>query len=415
MNTEQLNHQFVSQILKDIEQGRNPSASDMLQTSMNLLMMAERGLHLQEHPHDKGNGYFKRKLGTPMGELSLNVPRDRDGDFRSTLLPAPYERDYAGRDELIKSLLSAAYSPNQIQQTLEQLNLSYNPRQLDTIKEEYHQLFLKWQMRELPSDVVSLFIDAYHAQALIADKVCKVVVYAVLGVDFSGHKSLYGIYLYQGHETKAFWLQTLNQLIERGIKAPLFVVSDDFSGLKEAVATLFPVAYHQLCFIHMQRNVRRNMGKDDATSFNQALTALRLVPDKAQACTQFKTLCDAYKNQYPSFMKALIDNTDHYFTFLELPTAVRKYFYTTNAIESFNSLLEKIRQRAGGFFQSEDFLKVNVFLCVRSLEQRKWAKGMPMLKAHLYSVRQLFARKYQRLPDESKIISTLQIQTEYAQ
>jgi len=83
----------------------------------------------------------------------------------------------------------------------------------------------------------------------------KTALYVIISLDFEGRKDLAGLYLYDGSECKAYWLQTLNQLIERGIKCPLLIVSDDFAGLKNAISTLFPDALHQLCLIHMQRNV----------------------------------------------------------------------------------------------------------------------------------------------------------------
>jgi transposase-like protein len=397
---EHLANHLAKNILDEIQSGNKVSPTQILQTSMNLLMQAERQLHLEQNPEDKGNGFFERKLGTPMGELSLSVPRDRDGDFRPAILPPLYQRDYEEREALLESLLINGYSPQQIQKTLKALNLHYNPEEIDSLKKHYHQLFEQWQQRELPSDVMGLFIDAYHAEALLNDKVRKVVIYVVIGIDFTGHKSLYGLYIYAGNESKAFWLQTMNQLIQRGAKNPLFIVSDDFSGLKEAINTLYPQAFHQLCFIHMQRNVHKNMGKNDAQAFNQTLQTIKLLNNQEQAEQQFTVLCQQYEANYPFFMQALMSKKSHYLAFLALPQEVRKYFYTTNTVESFNSILEKNRQRMGGFFQSEEALKVNVFLTLRRLHQDKWRNGMPLVKNNLYGIRQLFATRYERLPQD---------------
>lgn len=398
-----LANDLANQILNDIDQGSNITPAQILQASMNMLMMAERQLHLDQNPTDKGNGSFARKLGTPLGELQLQVPRDRDGDFRPAILPQPYQRDCTEREALLESLLINGYSPQQIQRTLHELNLHYNPEQLESLKKHYFNLFTQWQQRELPEDAIGLFVDAYHAEALINDKVRKIVIYVVIGIDFTGHKSLFGLYSFTGNENKAFWLQTLNQLIQRGAKSPLFIVSDDFAGLKEAIAVLFPQAFHQLCFIHMQRNVYRNMGKADAKIFNQSLQAMKLLSDKSNALSQFELLCQQFEAKYPSFIQALVSKAPLYFAFLVLPADVRKFFYTTNTVESFNSILEKTRQRMGGFFQSDEALKLNVFFTLRKLHQKKWKKGVPLIIGNLYSLRQLFATQYERLPTETKM------------
>lgn len=395
-NTDQ--NVVIQNMLDEIQQGNNPSASGILQTAMTLLMMAERNLHLQNNPNDKGNGYFQRELGTPLGKLDLRVPRDRDGDFRPSVLPDPYQRDYPERNDLLQSLFLNGYSPNHIRRTLNSLNLHYNPKELDRLKNEYHELFSQWQSRQLSQDVISLFIDVYHSNTCINNKITKTALYVIVGIDFNAKKDLFGLYLYEGNESKAFWLQTLNQLIERGLKRPLIVVSDDFPGLKEAICTLFPKTLHQLCFIHMQRNVRHNMGTQDSKTFNQTLKQIKLISDPSLCKNKFIDLCQQYQKLYPSFIRALLEDTDNYFAFKQFPDDTQKHFYTTNIVESVNSTIEKLRLRMGGFFQSQDALFVNTFLSIRSLNQQKWQKGVPLIKANLYSLRQLFAQLYSELP-----------------
>ena len=69
-----------------------------------------------------------------------------------------------------------------------------------------------------------------------------------------------------------------------------------------------------------------------------------------EATTAFTNLCSSYKEKYPHYVKALLEDTDNYFAFIKLPKAARKYFYTTNIVESFNSILESSRQKNGVFF-----------------------------------------------------------------
>lgn len=402
-NADQGNNLFsgvsVEDILTKLQNNNNIGAAQILQTAMNLLMLAERNLHLENTTENKANGFFERELGTSLGTINLKVPRDRNGDFRPAILPTPYRRDVEEREQIIKSLLVNGYSPNAIKHSLNNLELHYNPQELEQIKNEYVELYNKWQKRLLPKDIIALFIDVYHAQAAINDKVRKVALYVIVGIDFEGKKDLFGLYFYEGHETKTFWLQTLNQLIERGVKRPLVIVSDDFPSLKESVKTLFPQTLHQLCFIHMQRNVRRNMGNDDAKYFNQILKQIRFIDEVAVCKEKFGELCNSFQKKYPAFIKALTDDTDNYFAFKYLPVDAQKHFYTTNIVESVNSTLEKLRVRMGGFFQSQEALNVNVFIAINNLSQRKWQKGVPMIIGNLYQFRQLFARRYNELPN----------------
>jgi len=135
---------------------------------------------------------------------------------------------------------------------------------------------------------------------------------------------------------------------------------------------------------------------------NDKLTLLKSSPTHEQAVDDFKKLLSDYKDKYPHFVKYTISRAEYYFNFTHLPLDVRKYFYTTNAVESFNSIInsiiEKKRNLAGGFFQSMEYLKVNVYLHYLRLKSKKWAKSTPFIKANLYSFNQLFATRFNRSP-----------------
>lgn len=395
----QFNNHELEKIVDQLVQEGNVSAKEILQTVLNLLMQSERNLHVSQYQNDKGNGYFERSLGTPIGELQLKVPRDRNGDFRSAILPAPHQRDIKESTDLLEALFFNSYSPNQIRRTLKQMNLHYNPKELEILKNEYLDLFNKYQERQLTDDYMAVFIDVYHSKTCINNKVLESALYVAIGIDFEGKKDLLGLYLYEGGENKAFWLQTFNQLIERGLKRPMMIVSDDFSGLKQAISMLFPNALHQLCFIHMQRNVYRNMGRTDAKNFNYELKQIRLKNDIDICKNSFKELCASYQKKYPFFIKALIDDTDNYFAFKYFPQDVQKHFYTTNIVESVNSIIERSRTRMGGFFQSKQALFLNAFLSIESIKKRHWSHGVPQIKAHLYDLRQLFIKLYGQPPN----------------
>jgi transposase-like protein len=363
----------------------------------NLLMRAERDLHLQQNPGDKANGFYDRQLGTAAGPLSLEVPRDRDGDFRPQTLPHKHARDSQDRFRLVEALTGAAYAPSAIRHVLHGLGLSYSEHDLDRIKQFYLQEFDAWMHRPLQADWIGLYIDAYHTDLKTQGRVQRLTVYNVLGLDWNAEKELLGSYHAHGPESKAFWLQVFNDLIERGIRRVLIVVSDNLSGLADAVTTLFPKARHQLCFVHLQRSVRRNLSRDDAKTFNDRLGQIKLEASLDAGLTGFRALLDAFRDPYPAFIRRLDADAERYLAFLTFPAATRKFFYTTNAVESFHASLERLRIRSGGFFQSETSLKVNTMLTYKNLRDT-WRKGTPHVRANLYRLQQIFAQTYGELP-----------------
>jgi len=141
------------------------------------------------------------------------------------------------------------------------------------------------------------------------------------------------------------------------------------------------------------------MGPQDAKAFNKSLQQIKALDNIASCKEQFSDLCEKYKNNYSTFITTLLEDKDNYFAFKYIPVDIQKHFYTTNIVESVNSIIETLRYKMGGFFQSKDALYLNIFLSIRSLQQRKWHKGIPMVKANMYALRQLFAQKYNRQPE----------------
>ena len=388
----------AAKLLDQIEELQQASPQKRTELVYNLLMQAERSLHLENESADKANGFYPRSLGTASGRLQLQVPRDRDGNFRPQALPAPFERDSIERLELLQALLTASYSPSAIRSVLSSLGMHYSEKELDRLRESFLAEFEAWISRQLTKDLIAIYIDAYHTQVQEKTRVKKMVLYTVLGLDFQGTKDLLGVYLCAGSESKTLWLQVLNDLIDRGLQRLLLVVSDQFPGLTDAVCTLFPQTTHQLCFVHLQRNVRHNMGPKDAQIFNRALSQIKLESDFEAGMDRLQSLLAQYEKPYPAFINRLQKQAPRYLAFLHLPEPLRKYFYTTNAVESFHSSLEALRIRSGGFFQSSPTLKLNVFIHYRKL-QSKWQKGVPHVRSHLYWLRQRFAQIYGDLPN----------------
>jgi transposase-like protein len=160
----------------------------------------------------------------------------------------------------------------------------------------------------------------------------------------------------------------------------MLIVSDDFSGLKEAIAALFPRSIHQLCFIHLQRNVRRNMGKEDARAFNDELSLIRKDKSFDAVVSRFEALAKQYQGKYKAFIAKLLLKKELYFDFLKFPLGIRKHIYTTNLVENFNSRLEVKRINTGGHFQSLKTVDIAVYIIVNNLSRGGWKKVMPSFK-----------------------------------
>jgi transposase-like protein len=359
---------------------------------LNSLMNKEREIFLRNQIEDnKANGFYSRDIACNLGNLNLLVPRDRNSDFRSSVLPNHWQRGDDSYNEFLLNLILQSYSPNKIKALLKSMNLPYSAEEIEEIKED---LFLKakeFKNKQLTENIFAIFIDAYHTQIKDDEnKIKKAVIYSIISIDLKGKKELCGFYTFFGSESKEDWLVIFNNLISRGLKRLALVISDDFSGLKEAISALFPRAKHQLCYIHMQRNIRRNMGKNDAKIFNEELSLIRKDKDKKSALKRFENLCNEYRDKYQFYIEKLLAKKELYFNFIDFPEPIRKHIYTTNIVENFNSRIEVKRINSGGHFQSMKIVDIAIYVIGNNLHQNRWKNPIPAFKECEYEINQLF-------------------------
>ena len=171
--------------------------------------------------------------------------------------------------------------------------------------------------------------------------------YIVVGIDLKGQKDIFGVYTFSGNESSINWNAVLRDLFDRGLKKPCIIISDDFAGLHDKLKMVYPKAHHQLCLVHLQRNIKKNLSKQDASHFNKQIKQLIHFDDAEKV--HLENLFNQYMNnpKYASYIKKLFEKIEQYTAFLNFPKAIRKHLYTTNAVESVNSLVEKIRISQG--------------------------------------------------------------------
>lgn len=367
----------------------------MLQDLINQMMISDREIFLKNNP-DFGHGFYPRNLDTALGKLSLDVPRTRELNFRPFILPEKYKRSEQSYTNLLEALIVNGYSPAKLRILLQEMGLGYSKSEVENIIEELKNRYYCFVQKELPADVFVAYIDGYRTEMRDKEqrKVKTITIYTVIGIDINWNKNLYGFYIHTGVENKGNWLKTFNDLISRGLKRISLIVSDDFPGLIDAISEMFPYTDHQLCITHFKRNITKNMSKQDGKEFKNNFDSIKSLGNYEHALEKFEKLILAYKDNYKHFSSLIWTKRCHYLNFLKYPEPLRKYIYTTNVSENFNSRIETIRNRLNGFFQSEEILGINIILQLDRLKKGKWKKVHPYFKANEYELLQIHRGKF---------------------
>ena len=231
--------------------------------------------------------------------------------------------------------------------------------------------------------------------ALYGDRLKPACIYLAIGLGRDGKKRVLACVSKSGRENLEDWKLILRGLIERGLRRVLIVVHDDFSGLLPITKSLFSGADVQLCTVHMQRNARNHLSKIDSAEFQQRWRAVKSTWDEQVGSSQFEELCQRFEKSYPAFMAELRKKHDHYLAFLTYPDALRRSLSTTNAVEAVNGQLEIIRRNSGGYFQSEDTVKLKLGITITSLENGRWSKVTGRVQECLHQLNAKFQMRFE--------------------
>lgn len=304
-------------------------------------------------------------------------------------------------------MLANGYSQAQMERALKTLDLPLSTEALEEAKALIRDQLSFYKSRPLCGDWFAVFIDAYIGKLRKEDgKMHDIALFVGVGIDLDGNKQILGFWVHQGRGSKAFWVEVFQDLVNRGVHRVLLFVTDDFSGLDEVIRKLFPYSEHQLCLLHLQRNLRRGLSKDGYKRVRELLRRVRNAQNKDEGQKEFERICEIIGEQKPNLAPRLREKVGHYLAFLGYPEEVRKHIYTTNPVESVNSGIELMRLELGGYFPSLDCLEINLFIQVVNLQDRWWQRPVPTVWGCSYKLRQLFTLRYD-LTEDSEVLHNI--------
>lgn len=357
---------------------------------------AERKLYLQKSPEDRANGFYQRSLQVGATPVDIEVPRTRNGAFRPTTLPSPYQRGYPEETRsLLIGLLTSSRSINAAKQALRQMGLSSSEEELESVAQSFVEELQLRNSRSLDPDLLALFVDGKYIEWREGDKLRPATIYVVVGLGRDGKKRVLACLPQAGRESVEGWKVVLRSLCERGLRRVMLIVQDDFTGLLPVCQSLFPQADVQLCTVHMQRNAKSHLSKADSIDFQKRWRAIKETWDIEVGNQQFEQLCDYFADKYPSWIKDLRKKRPHYLAFLKYPDEMRRFFSSTNLVEAVNGLLEIMRRNSGGFFHTEDTLKCKLGIAVSSLENGVWSTVPNKLTPVLLQLNAMFESRFE--------------------
>lgn len=318
---------------------------------------------------NRRNGHSKKTVRSEYGEMELDIPRDREGEFEPAIVKK-HQKNVAGIEEQIIALYAKGVTTREIQDHLNQLyGVEVSPTMISNVTNRLMPLIKEWQGRPLQSVYAIVFLDAIHYKVRQEGHIVNKAAYMCVGVDLDGNKDVLGMWIGE-HETSKFWLVVLNELKNRGVNDILIISVDNLNGFSEAIGACFPEAEIQKCIVHQIRNSIKYVSYKDVKKITSALKPIYTAATEDVALEELDRFEEAWGGRYPLIVASWRNNWSELATFFKYPAEIRKLIYTTNMIESYHRQLRKVTKGKSIFPNDESLLKM-LYLATQDVF-RKW-------------------------------------------
>lgn len=347
--------------MNDVHEFVKKLTAETIQAALDAELDSELGYSKYDYKNkqtsNSRNGHSSKTVQGSMGEMELQIPRDREGEFEPQLVKK-HQTDISSIEDKVIFLYSQGVSTRDIQKTMQEMyGINVDDSRVSKITDKILPLIKEWQERPLQSVYAMVILDAIHYNVRDNGIVTKKAAYVAIGTDLEGRKDVLGLWL-GANESAKYWLSVLNGLKNRGVSDILIASVDGLTGFVEAINTAFPKTEVQRCIIHQIRSSSRYVSYKDIKQFTADLKPVYKAPTEEIALAAMDEFEAKWGKKYPLGVKSWRANWNELSTMFKYPLEIRKLIYTTNAIENFNRQLRKVTKTKSAFVSDDALMKI---------------------------------------------------------
>jgi putative transposase len=361
----------------------------IIESAMNVEMKEHLGYDKHERKSNSSNsrnGTSKKNISTEIGNVSIDVPRDRNSEFEPQIIPK-HEKRFKGFDDKIISMYALGLSTRDIQHHLKEIyGVEVSPELISNVTDAIMDDVKEWRTRPLDSLYPIVYFDAIVVKGRIDSRVANKSVYTALGVNMEGQKEVLGLWIADTEGAK-FWLSVITELKNRGVGDILIACIDGLKGFPDAINSVFPKTNIQLCIVHMVRNSTKFVSYKERRQLCADLKKIYTAVTEETALSALDEFSEKWDSKYPMISLSWKSNWENLNEIFNYPEDIRKAIYTTNAIESLNSSLRKVVKKRSAFPTDDAIYKV-LYMALRNASRkwtmpiRDWGKALNQFAIH---------------------------------
>jgi len=351
--------------------------SRMITDALNAQLKTERDEVLGREPYERQadspqrNGFKLVSLPGLWGRLVLRRPVVRKGVLALPLLSALKE---AGQNfcNLIATRfwLRGASTRAVAEELREATGAKFSHSTVSTLTNALEPTLRSWETRPVPPNIRYLFLDALFLPVRRPGFTREQALLVALGVDDQDRRHVLGFTL-GDRENQDSWEALLQDLLKRGMNVQQLrlVISDEHKGIESAVARLLGVA-HQLCIVHLLRNVKARVAAPNWKAILEDLRAVFWAKSREEAIRHLGALQARWQSRYPKAVETVTRRFDDHLHFFKEPQPLWTLLRSSNLIERFNRELRRRLRPAGAMHSELELLKI--VWAVSEAQQKRW-------------------------------------------
>ncbi|WP_062270963.1 IS256 family transposase [Endozoicomonas arenosclerae] len=355
----------------DLNDFRQMLSKVTIETALNTELDEHLGYEKNgQSPSDnKRNGSSSKHLKTEDGSFNIDSPRDRDGTFEPQLVKKRQTR-FTSMDDKILYLYAKGMSTRDIVAAFRELYAAdVSETLISKVTDAVIERVVEWQSRPLDAIYPIVYLDCIVVKIRQDKQVINKAIYLALGVNIEGQKELLGMWLSENEGAK-FWLSVMTELQNRGVQDILIACVDGLKGFPDSINSVFPQTQIQLCIVHMVRNSMKYVPFKDYKAVAAGLKGIYQSVTEEEALQALSKFGEQWDSKYPQISRSWNNHWDHLRTLFNYPMDIRKAIYTTNAIESLNSVVRKATNKRK-VFPTDDSARKVVYLAIMEAS-KKW-------------------------------------------
>lgn len=384
-NIERLAHrQLRSRVRSTLQQGTinyivGQEISAMIAEAINSQLAIERDNAMGRLPYERVAGSVKRNgfklfsLPGLWGKLTLRRPAVRAGRLALPFADALKAAGTGLRDILAMRFWLRGCSTRDVAQELNTaMGAKMSHSTVTKLTNAIEPVLREWETRPIPKGIAYLLLDAIYLPVRRPGFIRKQALLVALGVTPEGRRHMLGFML-GDKESGDSWSALVKDLLTRGLdrNALKLVISDEHSGIEQAVKELLSVP-HQLCVVHLQRNVLVRVAAPHRELFNENFKKVFWVKTREEALRGAGEMQGRWGAAYPKAVQLVMRRLEDHLRFLQEPEEFHALLKSSNLIERFNLELRRRFRSAGTMHSELEVLKL--MWSVSQAQETRWAK-----------------------------------------